>query len=156
MSGARRPMAVNIAAGGKHWTKAEIESRQASEVQLTKPNRLRCPSWLNSQAARLFRAYSKELLANLPVSTLDAGTLARMCDAEALYAKAAALRDQCVEKNDQKGFALWMSTIATCERIARSAANDLGCTITSRCRLVVPQVAECEDDPLDQLLRLRG
>ena len=37
-------------------------------------------------------------------------------------------------------------------KVARSCANDLGCTISSRCKLVVPKVEdEEESDPLTLL-----
>ena len=37
----------------------------------------------------------------------------------------------------------------------RSCANDLGMTIGARCRLVVPQRAEPEENPLEALLKGR-
>ena len=91
MSGSRRPMAVNLASGGKHWTKAEIEERTATEASVPKP--LTCPKWLSPAAAKLFRAYAKELISSgLPVSKLDTGTLARLCDAEWSYSEASRQR----------------------------------------------------------------
>lgn len=243
MSGARRPMDVNLASGKKHWTRDEIETRKRSEASVPKPARLVCPKWLCPEAAKLFRSYARELLASgLPVSRLDSGSLARLCDAEALYAKTADLRDLALEKlrrgassghrndtdaasggisghrsasdtaNDdvsgcresadtsgcdapklqvaagagepltsggeppdgfhmglpaggdsaedseqvQAEFTLWMKTMASCEKIARGAANDLGCTISSRCRMVVPKLDTEEDDPLLKLLERRN
>lgn len=156
MSGPRRPMAVNLASGSKHWTKDEVEQRQAQEAQVPKPVKLTCPGWLCPEAKKLFRGYAKELLGStLPVSRLDTGTLARLCDAEALYAKAAEKRDAAFETDDE-GFALWMKTMASCEKIARGAANDLGCTISSRCRMVVPKAeTDEEENPLERLRLLR-
>ena len=98
---------------------------------------------------------AKELLASgLPVSRLDTGTLARMCDAEALYAKAVEKRDRAMEEEDGDALALWMKTMGSCEKIARGAANDLGCTVASRCRMVVPKSDTEEDDPLLRLLEV--
>lgn len=157
MSGARRPMAVNLASGGKHWTKAEIEERQATEASVPKPMKLTCPKWLSPAAAKLFRAYAKELLASgLPVSRLDTGTLARLCDAEAMFAVAAQKRDAAIESGNADDFVGWMKTLGTCEKIARGAANDLGCTVASRCKMVVPKLDTEEDDPLTRLLELRN
>ena len=34
MSGGRKPMDVNLAKKGKHWTKAEIETRKSQEVSV--------------------------------------------------------------------------------------------------------------------------
>lgn len=186
MSGGRRPMAVNLASGGKHWTKTEIEARQAAEVRVEKPVKLVCPKWLSPAAAKLFRGYAKDLLdSGLPVSKLDTGTLARLCDAEWSYAEAsrhkaayltiarevleqeAAAREAgtVAEGPDrmeayalaQEQIAYWTKTAASCEKIARGAANDLGCTIASRCRMVVPKLdTGDEDDPLLTLLERRN
>lgn len=152
MSGTRKPMDVNLAvAGGKHWTKAEIEARQRSEVKVDRPKRLNSPKWLCDEAKKLFRAYAKELIANLPVSILDVGTLARLCDAEVQYQLAAKKRDEAYQDDDLKGYEFWCKAIVSFEKIAKGAANDLGCTISSRCRMVVPQTQEEEDDPLEAL-----
>ena len=78
-----------------------------------------------------------------------------MCDAEALYAKAAEKRDRALDEEDSESLALWMKTMASCEKIARGAANDLGCTVASRCRMVVPKMDTDEDDPLIHLLEMR-
>lgn len=149
MSGTRKPMEVNLAAGGKHWTKAQIVERTASEAKVQKPEKLKCPAWLNSNAKKLFKAYARELIANLPVSSLDIGTLARMCDAEVQYAEAARLRDEAKERED---YEFWSKALASYEKIARGCANDLGCTIASRCKLVVPQTKQEEADPLAELM----
>lgn len=149
MSGVRRPMEVNLAGGGKHWTKEQIAERTACEAKVQKPERLKCPAWLNNRAKKLFRAYSAELLANLPVSALDVGTLARMCDAEVQYAEAARLRDEAEERED---YEFWLKALVSYEKIARGCANDLGCTIASRCKMVVPQTKQAEADPLAELM----
>ena len=96
MAGKRRPMDVNLSVveggKGKHWTKAEIESRKASEPKLAKPKLLKPPSWLSDPAKKLFKAYAKQLL-EFPagvISSLDVGTLARYCDCELAYGEASA------------------------------------------------------------------
>lgn len=184
MSGARKPMDVNLASGKKHWTKAEVEDRKRTEAKVKKPKSLSCPKWLSKEAAKLFRAYAKQLLENLPVSNLDTGTLARMCDAEWSYAEAsrhksayltiasevmqaeaearecqAISTDGAAAATDrmetyttcQEQIAYWSKQMSIFEKTARGAANDLGCTITSRCRLVVPQTEPEEADPFEKL-----
>lgn len=156
MSGGRKPMDVNLAKKGKHWTKAEIETRKSQEVSVETPKSFTAPKWLGAEAKKLFQTYGKLLISSgLPVSKLDVGALARMCDAEALYAKAAEKRDRAMDEEDSESLALWMKTMASCEKIARGAANDLGCTVASRCRMVVPKMDTEEDDPLIHLLEMR-
>lgn len=180
MAGTRKPMAVNLAVvdGGKHWTKAQIEQRKASELHLPKPKELKPPKWLSQEAKKLFRTYAKLLLA-FPegiVSELDTGTLARYCDCELAYAEASAQKgvwlDQCKQmrkqamvngnwssvdsdKNYDKAeeqVDYWSGQMARFEKICRGCAADMGLTVTSRCRLVVPQVELApEADPLEAL-----
>ena len=187
MAGKRRPMEVNLSVvengKGKHWTKAEVESRKASETKLPKPKALKPPSWLSDPGKKLFRNYAKQLL-EFPagvISTLDVGTLARYCDCELSYAEAsnqksfwlevsrrrleAICNDEAVsasnadrkkveeayeETKEQIDF--WTSQMVKFEKIARSCATEMGMTVSSRCRLVVPDSRTKEEaDPLAEL-----
>ena len=183
MAGTRKPMDVNLSVvgGGKHWTKAEIEQRKAQDLKLPKPKALKAPKWLDKDGKKLFGYYAKLLLA-FPegiVSELDTGTLARYCDCELGYAEASrqknhwlsecrALRQEAAEDGTgavelagceayaaaQKQVDYWTGQMARFEKICRGCATDMGMTITSRCRLVVPQVDRpAEHDPLEDLRR---
>ena len=107
------------------------------------------------------------------MSTLDTGTLARYCDCELSYVAASAQKaawlSVCKERmeaifqdgkspdgSDDKLYEaakeqvdFWTSQLAKFEKMARSCATELGMTISSRCRLVVPNVKkEPVADPL--------
>lgn len=190
MPGKRRPMDVNFSvvdgSKGKHWTKAEVESREASELKLPKPKALKPPAWLSEPAKKLFRSYAKQLL-DFPsgiVSTLDVGTLARYCDCELSYAEASRqksfwmetcrrrlasicqpdavavpnldtqkLEDAYEEAKKQVDF--WSGQMVKFEKIARSCATEMGMTVSSRCRLVVPKSDTTpEADPLEELQKM--
>lgn len=184
MSGPRRPMGVNmsVVGGGKHWTKAEIEKRKSEELHLPKPKELKPPKWLDPEAKKLFKYYAKLLLA-FPegiVSELDTGTLARYCDCELSYAEASTqknvwlgecreLRLQAAEDSAkaaefagceayaaaQKQVDYWSGQMARFEKICRGCAADMGLTVTSRCKLVVPQAELApEVDPLAELQKM--
>lgn len=185
MAGKRRPMDVNLTVlesgqGGKHWTRAEIETREAEELHLPKPEQLKPPKYLSPEAKKLFRGYAKQLLAYPKgiVSDLDVGTLARHCTAEAGFIEYSAqhdtflgrcrtLRLQYVEAGDVCGLSkdeeyieakrqvdYWSGQMARFEKICRGCASEMGLTITSRCRLVVPKSEKKqEDDPLEALRR---
>ena len=184
MSGPRRPMELNlaIAKSGKHWTKEEIERRRSQELSLPKPKTLKAPKWLDPESKKLFGYYAKLLLA-FPegiVSELDTGTLARYCDCELSYAEASRQKrfflDECrrlraqAEKDGatntdfasceayavaQKQVDFWSGQMARFEKICRGCAADMGLTITSRCKLVVPQVELAQEaDPLADLQKM--
>lgn len=190
MAGKRRPMDVNLSVvdggGGKHWAKAEVEARKASEPKLPKPKVLKPPDWLSDPARKLFKSYAKQLL-EYPsgiISSLDVGTLARYCDCEWQYGNASqneaewvarsrermdeylALKDQNASRNDimaaqgeyeeAKGeVKFWSDQMAKFEKMARSCATEMGMTVSSRCRLVVPKSdTKPEADPLEELQKM--
>lgn len=187
MAGKRRLMDVNLSVvdggRGKHWTKAEVEARKASEPKLPKPKALKPPAWLSDPAKKLFRSYAKQLL-DFPsgiISTLDAGTLARYCDCEFSYAEASSEKsfwlgvchkhleaicctDETVVSNSdtqelknayeeaKKQVDFWSGQMVKFEKMARSNATEMGMTVSSRCRLVVPKSdTKDEVDPLAEL-----
>lgn len=181
MAGKRRPMDVNLSVidGGKHWTKDEIRQRQEEELKLEKPKELKAPSWLGGSAKKLFKTYAEQLL-KFPagmVSELDTGTLARYCDCEAAYGEASRQKSswlkECAQRlkaADKANLAdlekdpvyetakeqldYWISQMAKLEKICRGCATELGMTVSSRCKLIVPKVdPKPEEDPLAQLQR---
>lgn len=170
---------VESGQGGKHWTKEEIEKRRAQELHLPKPKALKAPKWLSKEGKRLFKVYAELLLA-FPegiVSELDTGTLARYCDCELSYAEASTQKSawlqQCqqilavsVSTNEwvktlggddayakaEEQVDYWSGQMARFEKICRGCAADMGLTVTSRCKLVIPQVELApEVDPLEDL-----
>ena len=181
MPGKRRPMDVNLSVvdGGKHWTQAEIQSRQAAEIKMPKPKAITPPAWLSDPAKKLFRKYAKQLL-DFPsgvVSTLDVGTLARYCDCEQSYAEASSQKtawlDECARLLCESGadglpdlagdanysaakeqLDYWTGQMVKFEKMARSCATEMGMTVSSRCRLVVPKSDQKPaEDPLAALQR---
>lgn len=187
MAGKRRPMDVNLSVvesgKGKHWTKAEVEQRKASEAKLPKPKALKPPAWLSDPGKKLFRSYAKQLL-EFPagvISTLDVGTLARYCDCELSYAEASTHKSFWLEVSRRRMEAIcnyeapavsnydrkateeayeeamakidfWTGQMVKFEKIARSCATEMGMTVSSRCRLVVPESGTNEEaDPLAEL-----
>jgi phage terminase small subunit len=117
------------------------------------------------------------------VSKLDAGTLARYCDCEASYAEASKHKSVWLEiasqrlsifsdmtqlvssaSDIQKAEAsydeakaqmdFWSGQMVKFEKMARSCASEMGMTVSSRCRLVVPRAeSRADDNPLAALQR---
>lgn len=117
------------------------------------------------------------------VSTLDVGTLARYCDCELSYAEASNHKNVWLEvskrrlealcqadsvaisKADIERFAaayeeaksqvdFWSGQMVKFEKIARGCATEMGMTVSSRCRLVVPKSEQTPAvDPLAELQR---
>ena len=115
------------------------------------------------------------------ISTLDVGTLARYCDCELAYGEASAQKSFWLEvsrrrleavcdpealaalgqdirkaeaayEESKKQVEFWINQMGKLEKIARGCATEMGMTISSRCRLVVPDSGTKEEaDPLEEL-----
>lgn len=158
MPGPRQKLSVLEGNGRKHLSKKEKNQRQAQEVNLPKPKTLRVPKWLPECCRKDFRALAKELLAaDMGLAQLDADTLGRYVAAQANYTKTLAIVHAALA--DQDGDALKEATkvLDTYFKEARACANDLGMTITSRCRLVLPEGAKPkEENPFEAMMKARA
>ena len=159
MGGARQPTQLVVANGKKHLGKAEIEERMASEVKAPSDN-VKPPSYLTPAQKREFNKIAKQLVSIGIMANVDADTLARYLSA----------RDEYIRQTEQlskiphaRNSLAIMNSVSVLQNRAfnqsRSCAIDLGMTISSRCKLVVPKVErdEAEDkltDMMDRRLRL--
>lgn len=142
MPGPRQKLSVLEGTGRKHLTKAEKAQRQAQEVNLPKPRTIPVPKWLPEECRKEFRALAKELLeADMGAAKLDRDTLGRYVVAQAQYAQACRMAEEALAAKDAVLAEKWVKLQDTCFKQARACANDLGLTITSRCRLVLPEGA---------------
>lgn len=142
MAGQRQPIAAIKAKGAKHLTQAEIAEREASEVKapIADAKRITPPKYLPKRLHERFCAFARQLIELSLLSTLDYDVLARYLVAEECYNKligrqARAIREGELDEVDQLS-RLQERYFKQC----RACANDLGLTVSSRCRLVVPQV----------------
>ena len=133
-----------------HLTKEEIEKRQNEEIKI-ETKEVISPSYLPKGLKTEFDRIAGRLLEIGIISDLDSMSLARFIVAEYQY-----------EEITKK-----MLSITTPNKIyknlsdlqdkffkqARASANDLGLTITSRCKLVLPKNDDKreEEDPFDFL-----
>lgn len=134
----RQPISLIEAKGKKHLTKEEIAERKATEVKA--PNdKIRAPSYLDKDLKKEFNKIAKELKEIDIISNLDIDALARFIIARKLYIE---ITQQLVEK---PSLLLDKDTVGIQDKFfkqCRSAASDLGLTISSRCKLVVPKKEE--------------
>lgn len=142
MARQRQPIHLLEEKGKKHLTKQEIEERKATEVNAP-ADKIVAPSFLLKRQKEKFYEISEQLVALKIFSNLDCDTLARYIVAEDEYLQATKLVKKLI-KNDcfldalEKTVRIQNNYFKQC----RAAAADLGLTITSRCRLVVPKQEE--------------
>lgn len=150
MAGPRKPMLLNLANGGKNWTKEEIKERLDSEVQPVTDG-IEAPSSLTAKQKKEFDRIAGQLQKLKVMGETDCDTLGRYVVAQELYIQA--VKDlSVVQKQRPKGkdvvvedLVAWASMLEKLDKRveryfkqATTAASALGLTISSRCKLVVP------------------
>ena len=156
MSGKRMPTAVIQARGAKHLSRAETARRLAGELHPEPPKQIRCPEDLPETLRKDFLALGKELKELGIFCKLDYDTLTRYLTARQFWKQAGEEVAKALETGDGKEAERWSAIQDRFFKQCRNCANDLGLTVTSRCRLVVPEKEpEAEDNPFLKLLEVR-
>jgi len=135
----KEPIDLLLAKGKKHLTKAEIENRKSTEVKAP-ADKIRAPSYLSKECKKEFNKISKELIALGIMANLDIDALARFVIARELYIK---LSKKLIDNPDI--IIMDKDILASQDKLfkqCRQAAADLGLTISSRCKLVIPKKEE--------------
>jgi len=138
MARPREPINLVVAKGKKHLTKEEIEERQKSEIKVDLID-VKPPDYLPEQLKIEFEEYAEKLLHVGIMTELDEDCLARYLLARQLYLKYTSKLTQSkiinnIEKSE-KIMKLQSKAFSQCQ----TCATSLGLTISSRCRLVVPE-----------------
>lgn len=137
MARPREPINLVLAKGRKHLTKAEIEARTNNEIKAP-ADKVRAPAYLTPELKREFNKIAKQLLDIGIMTNLDVDALARFVIARAMYIN---LSMQIIEvpallKSDK--FPQIALNQDRAFKQCAVAARDLGLTISSRCKLVMP------------------
>lgn len=138
MAGQRQPIELVQAKGSKHLTKAEIKERQDREIRPITDN-ITAPDYLTKKQKETFYKIADQLKALKIMGETDVDALARYITANDFYINAVKKMRSKEVKNDPIAFEAWAKIQERYFKQCRSAANDLGLTISSRCRLVVPE-----------------
>ena len=139
MAGARQPTALVELKGKKHFTKAELEERKNAEVNADTDN-IVPPDYLTEKQASEFFALANELKRCEIMTNLDCDALARFVVARSDYADYVKLMRSIPKTVDN------LQELKEADKLKRgafldcnTAAKELGMTISSRCKLVVPK-----------------
>ena len=150
MAGRRKePVDLLLIKGkSKHLTKAEIEERRAAELVAPVDN-IKYPKYLPKDLRRDYTYYSKILCQIGIFSNLDVDNLARYLMQRKEYLKASELMGDMspievienvpVKNEVYDSLRINQNTFYT---QCRQAASDLGLTVSSRLKLVIPQAPE--------------
>lgn len=138
MARPRQPTNVILAKGSKHFTKAEIEERLSGEIQPIDDNII-APGFLTKKQTEEFYKISNQLKKLKIMGETDVDALARYIVSRDMYENAVRQLRKKEVKNDPDLYEKWLKIQDKLFKQSRASASDLGLTISSRCRLVVPE-----------------
>lgn len=138
MAGQRLPIEVVQARGSKHLTKAEIQERQAREIKPITDNII-APDYLTKKQKDEFYRIAEQLKKLKILGETDVDALGRYITANDFYIGAVKKMRTKDVKDNPILFDAWAKIQERYFKQCRASANDLGLSISSRCKLVVPE-----------------
>ena len=137
MAGQRLPLELVQARGSKHLTKAEIQERQEREIKPIAENII-APAYLTKKQKDEFYKIADQLKKLKILGETDVDALARYITAKDMYENAVKQMRKKEVKDNPFSFEKWLKIQDKLFKQCRASANDLGLSISSRCKLVVP------------------
>ena len=141
MAGQRQPIELVKAKGKKHLTKAEIEAREKSELKVNLKD-VSTPEYLPDKLKEEFVDIANKLLIVGVMTELDEDCLARYLLSKQSYLQYTSMLNKATKKNKIIEMEKLMTMQDKAFKQCRASANDLGLTIASRCKLVMPETKE--------------
>lgn len=148
----KQPIELILAKGKKHLTKAEIEERKNTEIHTDFIN-VTAPDYLNEEQKQEFYRITKILLDIGIITELDEDCLAHYLISNSNYIsytkmlnelniKLSKTRKLEKKKEYMSEIDLYLTYQDRALKQCRACANDLGLSISSRAKLVMPQPKE--------------
>ena len=138
MGGQRLPLEVVQARGSKHLTKAEIQARREREIKPITDNII-APAYLTKKQKSEFDKIANQLEKLKILGETDVDALGRYITAKDMYENAVKQMRKPEIKSNPIAFEKWLNVQDKLFKQCRASANDLGLSISSRCKLVVPE-----------------
>lgn len=154
MPGQKQPIELLKVKGKKHLTKDEIKKREKEELKAYS-DKIVVPEYLSNSQKKTFKKLSEELKRVNIMTNLDTDSLARFIIARDLYL----FFTQKMFDDDTREDIFELEKVSNMQdkyyKQCANASKDLGLTISSRCKLVIPNT-EKKDNPLREALGLNG
>lgn len=146
----KQPLKLLEAKGKKHLTKAEKNDRENSEIHAPS-DEIAAPDYLHKSQKEEFNKIAKQLVDLQIFSNLDCDALARYLIARDAFVKYTKMVNGIPGNWEmvnalEKAVGIQDKAFKQC----RAAASDLGLTITSRCKLVIPKKEEEKESKWDK------
>ena len=170
MPGPRQSLEVLEGNGRKHLSQKEKAERAEATVDVPKPEKILMPAYLPKNLRKGYKKLAEQLREVGLFTDLDVDTLARYVLAQHSYELAttellAAQHGTKSDEGEETPASVDIELVDQLSRIqerfakqCRSLAGDMGLTVTSRCRLVLPPGAggkEPDENPFERMMRER-
>ena len=133
----KEPIDLIIAKGKKHLTKEEIETRRKEELDVP-TDMIEAPDYLTKKQRESFDEIAHTLVDLGIMTNLDCDALAGYVVARDGWVMAGKKLRSTAVRNNPIDFDRWTKIEDRYRKQMRSAAGDLGLTITSRGKIVAP------------------
>lgn len=141
MARPRQPIELIKAKGKAHLTKAQIEAREKHELKVDLKD-ITIPKYLPSKLKKEFEEIAFKLLEIGVMTELDEDCLARYLLSKQSYLQYTSMLNKATVENDIIKMEKLMTMQDKAFKQCRASATDLGLTIASRCKLVMPESKE--------------
>ena len=148
----RQPIDLVKANGRKHLTKAEYEARKAQELKVDLKD-ITVPEYLPKKLHDEFEDIAKMLLIVGVMTELDEDALARYLLAKQNYLLYTAQLTKALTENRIGDAEKLQNMQDKAFKQCRASATDLGLTIASRCKLVLPEVKT--EEPVNKFSKFK-
>lgn len=143
----RQSVAALRASGSRHYSKAQLQEREAQEVKAPPVERLPPPIYLPPSLRAKFEQLAPVLIRMGVLTSLDADGLARYLIAEQNYLRATNRLTAAMNAGNTAEADKWSAIQDRFFRQCRAAGSDLGLTVSGRCSLVLPPGYAAEEAP---------
>lgn len=139
MAGSKEPIDLLVAKGKKHLTKTEIKERKSTEIIVPFLD-VTPPKYLAAKQKEEFNDIAHKLLEIGIMTELDEDSLARYLISKKCYTKITKKLNMAMssKKMDLEMIEKLTSLQDKFFKQCRSSAGDLGLSISSRCKLIMP------------------
>lgn len=144
MSGQRQPTELVIAKGRKHFTKEDIANRRSQEIDVPYKD-VQAPKYITGKLKEEFYDIAYKLLDIGIMTELDEDCLARYLMSQKLYLQYTKMLNKAIKAGEVTDCSKLAATQDRFFKQARAAASDLGLTISSRCKLVIPETSSYDE-----------
>lgn len=139
MAGKRQPTALIELNGKKHMTQAEADKRRDQEVYVPPVETVEPPKWLTKRLRAEYCEIGTLLNGAGLYAELDRDVLGQYFLCRERWMKADRKAAAAIQKGDEKLAREWTGVQGVYFKQARQCAEAMGLSVTSRCRIVVPE-----------------